>query len=100
MLEAVLRVGQRDLRALHGRPRDEAVERALELADVGADVAGDEERDLGGQRDALALGLALQDGDLGLEIGRLDVDDESPLEARAQTVFEVVRVPWASDRRR
>jgi hypothetical protein len=40
----------------------------------------------------LLLCLALQDGDLGLEIGWLNVGDESPLEARAQAVFDVAEL--------
>ena len=67
----------------------QAGQRAFELADVGADVGRDEERDVGGQRALLALGLLLQDGDLGFEIGRLNVGDQAPLEARAQAVFEI-----------
>ncbi len=34
------------------------------------------------------LRLLLQNGDLGFEVGRLDVGDQSPLEAAAQPVFE------------
>ena len=89
LLEALLRDGERDLDAIQAAPGDEAHERAFELADVGADVRGDEESDVDGQADVLALGLLLQDGDLGFEVGRLDVGDQSPLEAGAQTVFEV-----------
>ena len=78
-----------DLDAVHAAPGDEADERAFEFADVGAHVAGDEERDVDGQLCLLGLGLLLQDGDLGLEIGWLNVGDQAPLEARAQAVFEV-----------
>ena len=42
-----------------------------------------------GQHDVLALRLLLQDGDLGFEIGRLNVGDQSPLEAAAQAVFDL-----------
>ncbi len=37
----------------------------------------------------LGFGLFLKDGDLGFEVGWLDVGDEAPLEAGAETVFEV-----------
>ena len=64
-------------------------QRALELADVVADVGGDERQHLG--RDAaevLGLGLLAEDGEAGLELGRLDVGDEAPLEAGAEAVLE------------
>ncbi len=66
--------------------RDEG---AFELADVGADVGGDEEGDVGGENGVFELCLLLKDGDLGLEVRRLDVGDEAPLEAGAEAVFEV-----------
>ena len=64
-------------------------QRALELADVVADVGGDEREDL--RRDAaevLGLGLLAEDGEAGLELGRLDVGDEAPLEPGAEAVLE------------
>ena len=73
-------------------PGDDADERAFELTHIGADVGRDKERDIGGDVGLLGLGLALQDGDLGFEIGWLDVGDEAPLEAAAQTVFEVAEL--------
>ena len=69
-----------------GRDPDE---RALELTDVVADVRGDEREHFG--RDApevLGFGLLAEDGEAGLELGRLDVGDQAPLEAGAQPVFE------------
>ena len=41
-----------------------------------------------GSGTASASAFFLQNRDLGLEIGRLDVGDQAPLEARAQTLFE------------
>jgi hypothetical protein len=41
-----------------------------------------------GKRNRLVFGLFLQNRDLRLDIRRLDVGDESPFEARAQTLFE------------
>ncbi len=40
-----------------------------------------------GSRDFFLLRLFLQDRDLGFEIGRLNIGDQSPLEAAAQPVF-------------
>ena len=40
----------------------------------------------------LGLGLSLQDGHLGLEVGWLDVGDQSPLESRAQPVFDIAKL--------
>ena len=53
-----------------------------------SDLAGDVDGDVVGQRDGLGLGLLAQNGDLGLEVGRLDVGDQAPLEARAQPLLE------------
>ncbi len=89
LLEALLGDGERAFDAMMGAPGDDADEGAFELADVGADVGGDEERDVGGDDGVLGFSLALQDGDLGFEIGWLDVGDEAPLEARAEAVFDV-----------
>src|SRR5204862_7998575 len=61
----------------------------LELADVVADIGGDERQDLG--RDAtevLRLGLFTEDGEAGLELRRLDIGDEAPFEPGAQPVLE------------
>ena len=79
---------ERDVLALQRRVGDQADERALELADVRLDLAGDVERDVVGQRDRLGLGLLLEDRDLRLEVRRLDVGDEAPLEPRAQPLLE------------
>ena len=73
-------------------PRDQPHERAFQLADIGTHIAGDKERDLHRQRSLLTLRLLLQDGDLGFEIGGLNVDHQAPLEARAQTVFKVLQL--------
>ena len=68
---------------------DQADERAFQLAHVAANVAGDELGDIVGQGDMLALGLLLQNGDLGFKIGRLDVGNQAPLEAGAETVLDL-----------
>ena len=53
-----------------------------------------------GKRDLFLLRLLLQDGNFSLQVGRLDVGDQSPLEAAAQAVFEfrqLLRRPVAGD---
>ena len=72
-----------------GAEGDHPGERALDLADVGLDAAGDQVGDVVGQADPLDLGFLLEDGDAGLEVGRLDVGDEAPLEAGAQALLEL-----------
>ena len=68
---------------------DHARERALELADVGLDATGDQVGDVVGQPDPLDRGLLLEDRDPRLEVGRLDVGDEAPLEAGAQALLDL-----------
>ena len=41
-----------------------------------------------GKLDVFVFGLFLQNGDLGFEVGRLDVGDQAPLEPRAQALFD------------
>ena len=61
---------------------------AFQLADVGLHLAGDGLEDLVRHLAAGALGLGAQDGDAGLQVGRLDIDDQAPLEARAQAFLQ------------
>ena len=63
-------------------------QRALELADVRRDLGGDELERLGRHLDLVALGLVAQDGQAGLQVGRLDVGDQAPLEAAPQALLE------------
>ena len=70
------------------RERRDAVEVPFELADVRAHALGDEERDFVRQVDLLLFRFLAKDRDLRLEVGRLDVGDQSPLEARAEPLFE------------
>ena len=63
-------------------------ERALELADVGADLAGDVLEDVVGRRHPLEGRLLAEDRDPGLEVGRLDVADQAPLEPGPQPLLE------------
>src|SRR5213596_3488824 len=66
-----------------------AGERALELADVGLHAAGDEVRDVVAESHALEGGLLLEDGHARLEVRRLDVSDQSPLEPRPQALLDL-----------
>ena len=78
------------MRAGERREREDARERTLELADVRRDLARDDGQHLlVVDADPVVLHLAAQDRDARLEVGRLDVGDQPPLEARAQPVLEV-----------
>ena len=70
----------------------QANERPLELADVAADHLGDEQADLVGELDVLELRLLAHDGHPRLELGRLDVGDEAPLEARHEPLLHLVEL--------
>ena len=70
------------------RERGDPDERALEFADVALDAAGDQFQDVVGHVEPIHLSLLAQDGDAGLQLGRLDVGDQAPLEAGPQPVFE------------
>ena len=77
------------LAAGEGAEGDHPGERALELADVRLHAAGDQVGDVVGQADALQRGLLLEDRHPGLEVRRLDVGDQPPLEARAQALLDL-----------
>src|SRR5690606_5934293 len=76
------------LRAVEARERRDADQGALELADVRRDHRGDVLDDVLGDVDALARRLLAEDRDARLEVGRLHVGDETPLEARAHAILE------------
>ena len=54
--------------------------------------------DLVGDLEPLALRLLAEDRDAGLEVGRLHVGDEAPLEPAAHAVFEAGEVLRAARR--
>ena len=60
----------------------------FELADIRLDLAGDVDRDVVRQRNSFCFRLFLENRDLGLQVRRLDVGDEPPLEPRTQPLFE------------
>ena len=63
-------------------------EGALQLTDVGLDARGDELQHIWSDGEPFSLDLALQDGYPGLQVGRLDVGEQTPLEATAQPWFQ------------
>ena len=74
--------------------RHQTNERSFQLPHVRADVGSDVQSNIGWQRDFLLLGFLLQNGDLGFKVGRLDIGNESPLEAAAETVFDFGQFFW------
>ena len=66
----------------------DANERTFELTNVGGDARGDELEGFGGNRAVIALGLVAQDGEPRLEVGRLNVGDQAPLEPAAQPLLQ------------
>ena len=72
-----------------GRQTDE---RSLELADVAADHLRDEQAHVVGQLDVLELRLLADDRDARLELRRLDVGHEAPLEARHEALLHLVEL--------
>ena len=55
---------------------------------------------VGDALEVLGLGLLAEDGEAGLELGRLDVGDQAPLEAAAQAVLDAWRSTSAAGRTR
>src|SRR6266516_681202 len=89
VLEHILREVDGHRPARQAREGDDARESALELADVRRDPTGDEREHLWiGYVNAVGLHLLAQARDPGLEVGRLDVRDQAPLEPRAEPLFE------------
>src|SRR5215470_6866465 len=89
VLQDLLGVGKRDLGADQRRVGHKADKGAFQLANVGPDVGGDEQRDIGGQGYFFLLGLLLKNCDFGLQVRRLDVGDQAPLEATAQAILDL-----------
>ena len=61
---------------------------ALELTDVVAHALGDPLGHVVGKGDALAFGLRTKDRDAGLEVGLIDLGDESLEETATETILE------------
>ena len=83
-------LGQRlvDHRLVQRRERRHADQRTLELADVAIDAAGDEFEHVVRHIQAIHLRLLAQDRDAGLQLGRLNIGDQTPLEAGPQPVLQ------------
>ena len=88
VLEHDLGQGHVDLLAVEVGERRDPDQGTLELADVGLDLAGDELQHVGRRREPVHRGLLPEDRDAGLEVGRLDVGDQAPLEPVAEPVLE------------
>ena len=71
---------------------DQLDQRAFQFAHVRLGLGRHEGPHVVRQLDAFRFGLLVQDGHLGLEIGRLDVGHQSPFEARAQTLHQAGNV--------
>ena len=65
----------------------QANQRAFELANIRFDGARDVLGHVVGKLHAFAFRLFLQNGDLGFQIGQLNIGDQAPFESRAQTLF-------------
>ena len=79
---------QRDRRAGQRGVGDQFDQRAFQFPHVGFGFGGDEDAHVVRQRDAFHLGLLVQDGHLGFEVGRLNVGHQAPFEARAQALHQ------------
>ena len=86
--EDLFRLGQRDGLLVEVGEGADAGQRALELPDVVLDVGRDELQDVVGHVLVLAEGLRAEDGQAGLEVGRVDLGDQAGEEAAAQAVLE------------
>src|SRR3990170_8601606 len=87
--EYLLREVEAELAAGEAAEGADAHEGALEFADVGLDLVRDEVGEIVGEGHAVELGLLLEDGDAGLEVGRLDVGDQAPLEPGAEALLDL-----------
>ena len=86
-------LGQRqvDLLPVEAGEGGDPDQRALQLADVGLDPAGDELQHLRSGHQPLLRGLLPQDRDPGLQVRRLYVGDQPPAEPAAQPRFQVLQ---------
>ena len=80
MLEHGLRQLDVDRQLVEACEGSDSNERAFELADVRADLVGDEGQDVVGDDHAVHLRLLAQDCDSGVEVGSCHISDEPPFE--------------------
>ena len=80
---------------------DDAVERAFQLADVGGDPLGEEQLHLVRAPAPAASPRAClrDDREPQLEVGRVDVGDQPPGQARQDAALDALEILRASDRR-
>src|SRR5882672_7512165 len=72
------------------RERSDANESPFKPANVSPDAIGQEIDDIIWQFDAHELRLLVKDGEAHFDIGRLQIGNEAPLEARDKTMFEIL----------
>src|SRR5208337_1640948 len=77
-------------RCVGGKPD----QRAFQFADIAADVRRDKQSNVGWKDHGVRLSLLLKDSDFRLQVRRLDIRDEPPLKAAAQTVFNFRQLLW------
>ena len=91
--EGLFREVERDRQIMHRRIGDDPVERALQLAYIRLDLACHEQGDIRRKLDADRATFLIEDRDLRLQVGRLDVRQKTPLEPRTQALFQLRDVP-------
>src|SRR6266851_9948816 len=74
--------------------RHQANQRAFQFTHIRPDVRGDKQRHIRRQCYPFLLRLFLQDGDFRLQIWRLNIGNQAPLEPAAQAIFEFGQLFW------
>src|SRR5215211_2180049 len=87
-----------DLPAVERGVGQNAHEGPFELPNVRGDLRGDKGEHIVVDLEVIHKGFLAQDGDPGLQVGRLDVCHKAPLEATDKTVLQRLDVPGVSVR--
>src|SRR5438093_8937127 len=74
--------------------RNQTDESTLEFAHVRSDVGSNVKGNVSRQDNMFLLRLFLQDGNLGLQIGWLNVSNQAPLETAAQAILNLRQFFW------
>src|SRR5215213_1628094 len=85
-----------DLPAVERGVGQDTYEGPFELSDVCGDLRGDKGEHIVVDLEVVHKGFLAQDGDPGLQVGRLDVRHKAPLEATDKTVLQRLDVPGVS----